>query len=57
MLRYRLDAPGLEAVDENFHPTLAQATAAMRNAVHGAWAWLRENFLPKRQPATPDSNK
>ena len=44
MLRHRLDAPALEAVSEDFHPTLAQATAAMRNAVHGAWAWLRENF-------------
>lgn len=44
MLRYRLDAPALEAVDDTFRPTLAQATATMRNAVHGAWAWLRENF-------------
>lgn len=44
MLRYRLDAPALEAVDDNFRPTLAQATAVMRNAVHGAWSWLRENF-------------
>lgn len=44
MLRYRLDAPMLEAVDEGFQPTIAQAAAAMRNAVHTAWGWLRENF-------------
>jgi cell division protein FtsA len=44
LLRYRLDAPALEAVDENFQPSLAQAAAVMRNAVHGAWGWLRENF-------------
>jgi cell division protein FtsA len=44
LLRHRLDTPVLEAVDEGFNPTLAQATAAMRNAVHGAWSWLRENF-------------
>lgn len=44
MLRYRLDAPALEAVDDGFQPTLAQAAAAMRNTVHRAWDWLRENF-------------
>jgi cell division protein FtsA len=44
MLRYRLDAPTLEAVGDGFQPNLAQAAAVMRNAVHGAWAWLRENF-------------
>lgn len=44
MLRYRLDTPMLAAVDDGFQPTLAQAAATMRNAVHGAWAWLRENF-------------
>jgi cell division protein FtsA len=44
MLRYRLDLPTLEAVDENFQPTIAQAAAVMRNAVHDAWSWLRENF-------------
>lgn len=44
MLRYRLDMPALAPVDEGFQPTLAQAAAAMRNAVHSAWGWLRENF-------------
>jgi len=44
LLRHRLDAPPLEIVDEGFRPTLAQAAAVMRNTVHGAWAWLRENF-------------
>lgn len=44
MLRYRLDAPALEVVDEGFQPSLAQAAATVRNAVHDAWAWLRENF-------------
>lgn len=44
LLRHRLDAPALETVTEGFQPTMEQAAAAMRNAVHGAWAWLRENF-------------
>jgi cell division protein FtsA len=44
LLRHRLDAPPLEEVDEHFRPNLAQAAAVMRNTVHGAWAWLRENF-------------
>jgi cell division protein FtsA len=44
MLRHRLDTPVLEAVDDGFQPTIAQAAAVMRNAVHGAWGWLRENF-------------
>jgi cell division protein FtsA len=44
MLRYRLDTPALEGVDEHFQPTLAQAASVMRNTVHRAWDWLRENF-------------
>ncbi len=44
MLRYRLDAPALEGVDEDFQPTLAHLASAVRNSVHGMWNWLRENF-------------
>lgn len=44
LLRYRLDGPALDEVDDSFQPTLAQAAAAMRNSVHGMWNWLRDNF-------------
>lgn len=44
MLRYRLDTPTLDDVDEHFQPTLAHLAASMRNSVHGMWNWLRENF-------------
>lgn len=44
MLRWRLDNPTLDDVDEAFQPSLAQAAAVMRNGVHGMWNWLRENF-------------
>ena len=44
MLRHRLDTPTLTDVDETFQPTLAQLASAMKNGVHGMWAWLRENF-------------
>jgi cell division protein FtsA len=44
LLRWRLDNPTLDDVDDEFQPTLAHAAQAMRNAVHGAWSWLRENF-------------
>jgi hypothetical protein len=43
-LRYRLDNPDLEAVEGEFQPTLAHLGASVRNAVHGMWSWLRENF-------------
>ena len=44
MLRHRLDTPTLDDVDEHFQPTLAHLASAMKNGVHGMWAWLRENF-------------
>jgi cell division protein FtsA len=44
LLRYRLDNPDLEAVEGEFQPTLAHLGASVRNAVHGMWSWLRENF-------------
>lgn len=44
MLRWRVDNPCLDAGDERFAPSLTHAAAAMRNAVHSMWAWLRENF-------------
>jgi cell division protein FtsA len=44
MLRHRLDSAMLEEVGDDFRPTLGQAAAVMRNTVHSAWAWLRENF-------------
>lgn len=43
-LRWRMDEPTLEDVDEHFQPTLAHLAAAMRDSVGGAWRWLRENF-------------
>jgi cell division protein FtsA len=44
LLRWRLDNPTLDDVDEAFQPTLAHAAAIMRSTAAGAWAWLRENF-------------
>ncbi|MEZ6022472.1 MAG: cell division FtsA domain-containing protein [Hyphomonadaceae bacterium] len=44
LLRYRLDNPSLEDVEESFQPTLAHLGSLMRNGVKGAWRWLRENF-------------
>ncbi|MGE0739880.1 MAG: cell division protein FtsA [Hyphomonadaceae bacterium] len=44
VLRWRMDNPDLEAVDDGFEPTFAQAAASVRNGVHGMWTWLRENF-------------
>jgi cell division protein FtsA len=44
LLRYRLDNPTLDDVEESFQPTLAHAAALMRNSAAGAWNWLRENF-------------
>jgi hypothetical protein len=44
LLRYRLDNPTLDDVEESFQPTLAHAAAMMRNSASSAWNWLRENF-------------
>lgn len=44
LLRHRLDNTDLELVDGDFQPSLAHIGASMRNAVHGMWNWLRENF-------------
>lgn len=44
LLRWRLDNPTLDDVDEAFQPSLAQAASAMRSAARNAWSWLRENF-------------
>lgn len=44
LLRYRLDTPALDDVEEAFQPTIAHLAGAMRNGVHAMWAWLRENF-------------
>jgi cell division protein FtsA len=44
LLRYRLDNPTLDDVDDHFQPTLAHAAALMRNTAVNAWTWLRENF-------------
>lgn len=44
MLRWRLDNPTLEDVDQSFQPSLANAAASLRGAWRGAWGWLRENF-------------
>lgn len=44
LLRWRLDNPTLDDVDEVFQPSLAHAAAAMRNALGRTWDWLRENF-------------
>lgn len=44
LLRHRLDNADLESVDGDYQPSLAQLGASVRNAVHGMWNWLRENF-------------
>ena len=44
MLRYRLDNPTLDDVEDVFQPSLAHAAAMMRNAAANAWGWLRDNF-------------
>lgn len=44
LLRWRLDTPTLDDVEETFQPSLAHAAHMMRNAAAGAWTWLRENF-------------
>jgi len=44
LLRHRLDSCDLDIVDESFQPSLAQVGVSVRNAVHGMWNWLRENF-------------
>lgn len=44
LLRHRLDVSDLDVVDGDFQPSLAQLGASFRNAVHGMWNWLRENF-------------
>jgi cell division protein FtsA len=44
LLRWRLDNPTLDDVDEAFQPSLAHAADAMRSAAGNAWTWLRENF-------------
>ena len=44
LLRHRLDNTDLELVDGDFQPSLAHLGASVRNAVHGMWNWLRENF-------------
>lgn len=44
LLRHRLDVSDVDVVDGEFQPSLAQLGASMRNAVHGMWNWLRENF-------------
>lgn len=44
LLRHRLDNSDFDVVHENFQPSLVQVGASVRNAVHGMWNWLRENF-------------
>lgn len=44
VLRYRLDDASAGGADDDGQPSLAHFGASMRNAVHGMWAWLRENF-------------
>lgn len=44
MLRWRLDNPTLEDVEEGFAPSLSQIAAAMRDSLGGSWDWLRKNF-------------
>lgn len=44
LLRWRLDNPTLDDVDEALQPSLAYAASMMRNAAAGAWNWLRDNF-------------
>lgn len=44
LLRWRLDAPTLDDVEQSFQPSLAQVAGAMRGSASGAWNWLRDNF-------------
>lgn len=44
LLRYRLDNPAFDDIDESFEPSLAHAAMLMRNTAANAWNWLRENF-------------
>ena len=44
LLRSRLDGPEMDLVDEGFAPSLGQAAAMVKNAVHDMWNWLRVNF-------------
>lgn len=44
LLRWRLDAPTLDDVEQSFQPSLANLAGAMRNSASGAWNWLRDNF-------------
>lgn len=44
LLRYRLDTPTLDDVEDHFQPSLAEAARMLRNAATGAWSWLRDNF-------------
>ncbi|WP_395645746.1 cell division protein FtsA [Terricaulis sp.] len=44
LLRWRLDNPTLEDVEESFAPSLLQIAGAMRNSLGGGWDWLRKNF-------------
>jgi cell division protein FtsA len=44
LLRYRLDTPTLDDVEDDFQPTLAHFASMMRNTTANAWSWLRDNF-------------
>jgi len=44
LLRYRLDTPSLEDVEDAYAPSLQAFAAAMRGSAGRAWDWLRENF-------------
>jgi hypothetical protein len=44
MLRYRLDTPSLEDVEDSFAPSLHALASVMRSSASRAWDWLRENF-------------
>src|SRR5262249_38217205 len=44
LLRYRLDTPQLEDVEESFAPSLNALASVMRSSAGKAWDWLRENF-------------
>ncbi|MBL8531327.1 MAG: cell division protein FtsA [Hyphomonadaceae bacterium] len=44
LLRWRLDTPTLDDVDDHFQPSLAHMARMMRNSASNAWRWLVENF-------------
>lgn len=44
LLRHRLDNAEFAGTDAGDQPSLAHLGASVRNAVHGMWHWLRENF-------------